>query len=250
MPVPTLSMSAAAISGLREHFRSGVGTPEQRALAQAISRGADLTDTQVEAIRYMADRDVVHPVVADLHGGTEAVEWLAELDFAEEATESIHDFHNIDDSLALEAVGDGSVRMKILRYGRSINGRNYTRPVMEAAAPLYEGAPAYDHHRTDEERRTSTVQGLAGYWSEVAATESSLMGTFTPLSSRSDISSALAASVEAVSAGRRPLLGASHDAVQRMRRTDPANPRHVDVLEVVHVNSVDLVASPSAGGGL
>jgi hypothetical protein len=44
------------------------------------------------------------------------------------------------------------------------------------AAPLYEGAKAYDHHRTAEELRSSTISGLVGYYRNVEASDEGLDG--------------------------------------------------------------------------
>ena len=64
---------------------------------------------------------------------------------------------------------DGQAFIKVLDFGVSKNGRSYPQPVMTTAARLYEGAKAFDHHRTMEELTTSTIGGLVGTWRNVKA---------------------------------------------------------------------------------
>lgn len=60
--------------------------------------------------------------------------------------------------------GDGGriFRVRIIAAGDSKNARRYPSATLTEAAPLYEGAKAYDHHRTEAELRSSTLNGLVG----------------------------------------------------------------------------------------
>src|SRR5438445_152050 len=75
----------------------------------------------------------------------------------------------------IEAKGTGSdggriFRVRVIAYGDSKNARRYPEAVMRAAAPLYEGVKAYDHHRAEGELRSSTISGLVGYYRNAEAT--------------------------------------------------------------------------------
>src|SRR3990172_6628378 len=70
-------------------------------------------------------------------------------------------------------------RITMVRPGVSLNGRRYRPEVLTEAAHLYEGAKAFDGHRTDAERDASAVRNLAGWHTDVAAQDDgSLQSTF------------------------------------------------------------------------
>src|SRR6266545_1622679 len=104
-------------------------------------------------------------------------------------------------------------RVRIIDAGDSKNGRRYPHPVLAAAVPLYEGAKAYDHHRTPEELRTSTITGLVGSYRDVTAVPEGLDGDLHLLPSAAHTGEALDASLAAQAAGLAPLVGISHDVL-------------------------------------
>src|SRR4051794_31745589 len=92
------------------------------------------------------------------------------VEVAEETTEaSDRIYGRVIESLDTAPDGGRVFRVRIIQYGDSKNGRRYREAVMREAAHLYEGARAYDHHRSDEEMRTSTITGLVGSYRNVAA---------------------------------------------------------------------------------
>lgn len=67
----------------------------------------------------------------------------------------------------LESKGDDDAggrvfRVQVVAFGDSKNRKRYPKSVMSKATRLYEGAKAYDHHRSDEELSSSTIAGLVG----------------------------------------------------------------------------------------
>lgn len=140
-------------------------------------------------------------------------------------------------------------KVQILAYGESKNHRRYPKRVMESAASKYEGAKAYDHHRTDDELQSSTITGLVGSYRNVQAGASGLEGDLHLLPSASHTAEALDASLAAQAAGLPPLVGISHDVLARYR-TDQvaAGSRVKEAVEILSVNSADVVADPAAGG--
>lgn len=140
-------------------------------------------------------------------------------------------------------------RVEILRYGTSKNGNRYTEAVMRNAAPLYEGAKAYDHHRTSEELRTSTINGLVGSYRNVEATRDALVGDLHLLPSQTHVAEALLESIAAQAAGRPPLVGISHDVAATFKAPTQSGGRRVrEAAQITAVQSADVVADPSAGG--
>jgi hypothetical protein len=138
--------------------------------------------------------------------------------------------------------------VRIIAYGDSKNGRRYPRAVLRAAAPLYEGAKAYDHHRTDEELRSSTIAGLVGHYAGVAATADGLEGDLHLLPSATHAAEALDATLAAQAAGQAPLVGISHDVLATYKPVVVSGRRLQEATAIVKVNSADVVADPAAGG--
>lgn len=151
---------------------------------------------------------------------------------------------------ALENDEDGGrvFRMRIIRYGESRNKRRYTEAVMSPVANLYEGAAAYDHHRTEEEMRSSTTAGLIGYYRNVEAEADGIYGDLHLLPSARRAAEALDATLALQEAGLSPLLGVSHDVMGHYRTVTVGGRRLQEATAILRVNSVDLVADPAAGG--
>jgi len=147
-----------------------------------------------------------------------------------------------------DAAGGRVFRTRIIAYGDSKNGRRYPEAVMREAVAKYEGAKAYDHHRTAEELQTSTISGLIGSYRNVEAEADGLYGDLHLLPSATHAAEALDASLAAQEAGLEPSVGVSHD-VQAHFRPIVANGRRMqEAVQVASVTSADVVANPSAGG--
>jgi hypothetical protein len=157
------------------------------------------------------------------------------------------------DGRVLEAKGtdEGGGRVfgvRIIAYGDSRNNRRYPEAVMRAAAPLYEGAKAYDHHRSDAEMASSTIQGLIGSYRDVVATDAGLEGDLHLFPGAVHAGEALDASVAAQAAGLEPLVGVSHDVYATYRPIVEGGRRLQEAIAITKVNSSDVVADPAAGG--
>lgn len=159
-----------------------------------------------------------------------------------------------EESRVLEAKGtDASggrvFRVQILRNGVSRNGNRYTESVMRTAAPLYEGAKAYDHHRTPEELRTSTLAGLVGSYRNVEATAEGLFADLHLLPGATHTAEALDRAIENQGRGLPPLVGISHDVVCDFKPWQNSGGKRVrEATAIRAVQSADVVADPSAGG--
>ncbi|MCK2214283.1 peptidoglycan-binding protein [Actinomadura sp. ATCC 31491] len=145
--------------------------------------------------------------------------------------------------------GGGRVfRVRIIAHGDSKNMRRYPKAVLEAAAGLYQGAKAYDHHRSDEELATSTIAGLIGHYRNVEAAEDGLYGDLHLLPSATHAAETLDATLAAQEEGLPPLIGVSHDVYARYKPVTESGKRLQEAIEITRVNSADLVADPAAGG--
>lgn len=138
--------------------------------------------------------------------------------------------------------------VRIIQAGMSLNRRHYPEAVLHAAAPLYEGAQAFDHHRTEDELETSTVRGLVGYYRNVTAAEGGLDAELHILPAANHIAEALDVSIDAVGAGLRPLVGISHDVLAELTSTVIDGERVDEATSIARVLSADIVADPAAGG--
>jgi len=138
--------------------------------------------------------------------------------------------------------------VRIIAYGDSKNARRYPEAVLQAALPLYEGAKAYDHHRSDDELRSSTITGLVGYYRDVQATGQGLEGDLHLLPSARHTAEALDATLDAQAQGLPVLVGISHDVLATYRPIVDGGRRLQEATAIVKVNSADVVADPAAGG--
>lgn len=147
------------------------------------------------------------------------------------------------------AASDGGRRfaVEVIRAGRSRNGRDYPLPVLEAAAPLYEGAQVFDGHRSDDQMRTSATAGLVGYLTAVTSSPRGLEGELTLLPSAARVAEAFDAAL-ALESRTEPLIGLSHDVMARFRPVQEGGVTVHEATEITAVNSVDVVAVPAAGG--
>lgn len=148
----------------------------------------------------------------------------------------------------VDDAGGRVFRVRILEYGTSRNLRRYPEAVMRQGAALYEGAKAFDHHRTDAELRSSTISGLIGSYRGVAAEPDGLYADLHLLPSATHTAEALQASIEAQAQGLPPLVGISHDVLARYRPVAEAGQRVQEATAIIQVNSADVVADPAAGG--
>ncbi len=153
----------------------------------------------------------------------------------------------------VEALDDDSTggrvfRVRIIAHGDSKNMRRYPKAVLESAAGLYQGAKAYDHHRSDEELQTSTIAGLIGHYRNVEALDDGLYGDLHLLPSATHAAETLDATLAAQEEGLPALIGVSHDVYARYKPVTESGRRLQEAIEITRVNSADLVADPAAGG--
>lgn len=138
--------------------------------------------------------------------------------------------------------------VRIIANGDSKNGRRYPQSVLDEAAPLYEGAKAYDHHRSEAELRTSTIQGLVGSYRDVEAKTDGLYADLHLLPSATHTAESLDASLAAQDSGLAGLVGISHDVMASYRTVLDGGRRLQEAVQILSVNSADVVADPAAGG--
>lgn len=169
---------------------------------------------------------------------------------ADEVTEAVVDVAGgrVLESRGTDAAGGRVFRVQLIQYGTSRNGRRYTEAVMRRDARRYEGAKAYDRHRTAEDLKSSTIAGIVGQYRHVEATSTGLEADLHLLPSATHAAEALDASIEAQTQGLPPLIGLSHDVHIDHRPVVEGGRRIQEATAIVAVNSVDLVADPSAGG--
>lgn len=151
-------------------------------------------------------------------------------------------------SLGTGPDGGRIFEVQIIAYGDSKNSRRYPETVMRAAAPMYEGAPSFDHHRTDVELNTGTVVGLIGHYRNVKATESGLSAELHLLPSSTTIAELLDQTLENQAAGMPLLVGISHDVMTASKPITVNGRPFREVTAVLGVNSADVVVTPAAGG--
>lgn len=138
--------------------------------------------------------------------------------------------------------------VQIIAAGTSRNGVRYTESVLSAAAPLYEGAKAFDHHRSADELRSSTIAGLVGHYRNVEASATGIFADLHLLPSATHVAEALDATLAAQAAGLAPVVGISHDVEMLYTPVVDGGRRIREATAITSVLSADVVADPSAGG--
>lgn len=144
--------------------------------------------------------------------------------------------------------GERIYRMQVIEAGRSLNANHYPLGVLQAAAPLYDGAKVYNRHRTDAEFTTGTVEGLVGYLRDSAPTATGVEADLHVFASATAIIEALDASLRNQTAGVEPLIGMSHDVLVKFRPITFEGRTEREATEIARVLSADVVADPAAGG--
>lgn len=153
------------------------------------------------------------------------------------------------ESKGVDNAGGRVFRVRIIKVGESRNGRKYTEAVLRNAAPRYEGAKAYDHHRTSAELATSTITGLVGSYRAAAFESDGIYADLHLLPGAVHTAEALDASLQAQAQGLPPLVGISHDVLATYRAVPgPGGRRMQEATAITKVNSADVVADPAAGG--
>lgn len=164
-------------------------------------------------------------------------------------SETVRHYGRLLGAMGADPAGNRVFEVQIIAYGDSKNGRRYPEGVMRAAAPLYNGAKAYDHHRTEAELNTGTTVGIVGHYRNVEATATGLKGELHLLPSATHVAELLDQTLVNQAEGLPLLVGISHDV---MTKSVPAviNGRQGrEVTSIDAVNSSDVVADPAAGGG-
>ena len=147
-----------------------------------------------------------------------------------------------------QATGGRVFRVQLIAYGDSKNGRRYSESVLSAAVGLYEGAKAFNRHRSVEEMASGTIEGLVGYYRDAVAGERGLEADLHLLPSATHATEALDAAL-ALPSGE-PLVGLSHDVYARFQSVTEGGRQIQDATEITAVNSVDIVSRPAAGGAV
>jgi hypothetical protein len=183
-------------------------------------------------------------------GAAEQVETKTEYVPAAPVTESVHyDGGRVLEAKGTDDAGGRVFRVQIINAGDSDNGRRYPKRVLESAVSLYEGAKAYNRHRTIPELLSSTIDGLVGSYRNPAANATGIEADLHLLPSALHTAEALDATIAAQDAGLPPIVGISHDVqVSGWRTTTEAGRRVQEATGIAHVFSADVVADPAAGG--
>ncbi|NQT39171.1 MAG: hypothetical protein HQ581_16850, partial [Planctomycetes bacterium] len=121
---------------------------------------------------------------------------------------------------------------------KSRNGYDYPEAVLSRAKPLYEGAAVFIFHPTDPEKRRGSRQ-LVDHFGSLANIRAGgdRKGGFGLFGDLRIKQSHPMAQLVTESAGRK--FGLSHNAVVEMNEDETA------VVEIIDVNSVDLVDEPA-----
>jgi len=154
----------------------------------------------------------------------------------------------VTESKGTAADGGRIFRVTIIQPGISKNGVSYPSGVLQESAQLYNGAKAFDHHRSLDELQTSTIAGLVGSYRNVSADAGGIHADLHLLPSATHCAEALDASLAAQAQGLPPVVGLSHDVQAVLTTVESGGRRIREATSIKQVLSADIVADPSAGG--
>ncbi len=142
-----------------------------------------------------------------------------------------------------------AVRVTLIRGGTSKNGYAYNEEVLQALAPMVEGAHAYaDHSGTDA--LTRSVRDIVGFYHDahyVPPDTQHACGRVDATLHLFEAASWLWSLVqEACTLGKPELIGLSVDILGSWQLNEASKAR--EVTNILALNSCDIVTRPSAGG--
>lgn len=159
-----------------------------------------------------------------------------------------------DPNAAFREAADGSIEVTIIRAGTSINGNFYPDSALQEAVQLFEGVRVFS--KSDAEHTAGggkDVRNLLGgiygvrFVAGASPDTGALVGTFKAIDPKD---ATVTKMTEAVKRGMQDLMGLSIDAIAATSKSK-VNGKSVRVAKrFAKVNSVDLIVSPGAGGGL
>lgn len=137
-------------------------------------------------------------------------------------------------------------RVQIIEAGPDKQGRIiYPMPVLQAAAPLYEGARVFalaeGQHTAGKNLFGKSVKDIVGWISDVAVNATGLEGTVNIVSAAKWLRDML---VDAWESGKTDLVALSHDVIGKTVMKGSAR----EAQQIVKVDSVDVVYDPIGGG--
>jgi hypothetical protein len=212
--------------------------------------GAVTLGAPMEVVRTYAPAGDTSGEPPEDDAGLELGDVLMESKGATRAGETVRDLAGgrVLEAKGTDDAGGRVFRMRIIAYGDSKNRRRYTEAVMRAAVPLYEGARAYDHHRTTEELTNGSLAGLCGSFRNVEAETDGLYGDLHLLPSATHVAETLDATLDAQEQGLPALVGVSHDVQAHFQSVIQGGQQIQEATQIVGVQSVDVVSTPAAGG--
>jgi hypothetical protein len=156
--------------------------------------------------------------------------------------------HVLEAKAATSSSGGRQFRVRIIAVGDSLNGNRYPEAVLAAAVGLYEGAQAFNRHRTPEELHSGTTEGLVGYYRNVVASAEGLDADLHLLPSATATAEALDAALAVQADGLSTGVGISHDVLGTFRAVTENGQSVREATAITHVFSADVVSAPAAGG--
>jgi hypothetical protein len=126
----------------------------------------------------------------------------------------------------------------------SLNKRHYSLPVVERAAPLFEGVKAFADHPPDLKNPRRSVRDAAGVFENVRVEGDRMKATYRSIGPVGD---ALWPWVVEASKGNHA-MGLSINALGKARKGEVDGQKGVIIEEIVKAYSVDIVDEPAAGG--
>lgn len=156
-------------------------------------------------------------------------------------------FAELADLTEAELSEDGAVaRVTLIKPGWSANGRYYSKTVLKAARPLFEGGQAYADHPGKSERKDRperSIRDLVGYYDNTKQEKDGrITGDFHI------VQEWLRPIVKASVTANSNLAGLSINALGETRMGEMDGKRGIIVEAIVKHNSTDVVTAPAAGG--
>lgn len=141
-------------------------------------------------------------------------------------------------------------RVQIIRAGVSANGNEYPLPVLQEAAPVYAGVPVFYGRGPDHAPTERGFASVAGYITDPRPNADGVEATLEISRGKPDVRDAVRHAWDVQARTGRGTFGFSHVVPRGGALVEARKPRGYRVTRITRAESVDIVMSPAAGGGV
>lgn len=166
--------------------------------------------------------------------------------------ESTYEAIEPDGGSLIESLDDSgwNWRVQLIRAGTSANGNYYPLNVLHEASPVYSGVPAFYGKGKDHNPNERGFDSVAGWITETAPNTIGIEGTLEISRGKPEVRDAVRHAWDVKQRTGRETFGFSHVIPAGGFKATRRQPKGWTVEAIHKAESVDIVMTPAAGGGI